>query len=62
MVFSQNPNEILIVGGKTHFYASKTVIRIDLKEQTYVWDSELGREYRYAKGMKVGEDLLVFGA
>jgi hypothetical protein len=61
MIFSQNPNEVLVVGGKSNFYSSRSVIKIELKEGTYVWHSELNKEYAHAKGIKMNEDLLVFG-
>lgn len=61
MIFSQNPNEVLVVGGRSNFYASKSVIKIDLKEGTYILHSELNREYAYTKGVKMDDDLLIFG-
>ena len=52
LVFSQKPNEILIIGGKTNFGPTRTVLRLDLLSQAYVWDSDLHYEYQSTKGVK----------
>jgi hypothetical protein len=41
LVASQNPNEIMIIGGKTATGPTKSVIKIDIANQTYSWDSNL---------------------
>lgn len=45
LITSQNPNEIMIIGGKTSAGPTKSVIKIDIVNQTYTWDSNLNYEY-----------------
>lgn len=49
------------MGGKTNFGPTRTVLRLDLLSQTYVWDSDLHYEYQATKGVKTKEGLIIFG-
>ena len=40
----------MIIGGKTHSGPTKSVIRVDMLNQSYVWDSNLSSEYASVKG------------
>lgn len=49
------------MGGKTNFGPTRTVLRLDLLSQTYIWDSDLHYEYQATKGVKTKEGLIIFG-
>jgi hypothetical protein len=51
----------LIIGGKTNSGATKSVIKVDLFHQSYVWDSNLNNEYQCVKGSKTRSSIIVFG-
>jgi hypothetical protein len=51
----------MIIGGKTHSGPTKSVIKVDILNQSYVWDSNLNNEYQSVKGMRTRSEILVFG-
>ena len=52
----------MIIGGMTYATCAKTVIKVDLKEQSYIWDSELLNEYKAPKGVASNHEIFIFGA
>lgn len=61
LVFSLKANEILVMGGNMESGPLKSVVRINLAEQTYLWDSSMKNERLLQKGVKFGEHIFVFG-
>jgi hypothetical protein len=61
LVFSPNPNEILLVGGRGHFEAHRSVVKVDLKKQTYIWECEVANEYNTPKGVQSNSEIFIFG-
>lgn len=61
LLASQNPNEIMIIGGKTAAGPTKSVIKINIANQTYSWDSNLNHEYQSVKGSRAHSKIIVFG-
>jgi hypothetical protein len=51
----------MIVGGRTVAGPTKSVIKVDLYRQTYIWDSSLSFEYQSVKGVKTKFNIMVFG-
>ncbi len=41
LLFSLKANEVLLMGGNMESGSLRSVIRINLAEQTYIWDSSM---------------------
>lgn len=61
LLFSTRPNEVMIVGGNLENGSVKATIRINLEDQTYVFDSDMKRERVLQKGIQTDSDIIVFG-
>lgn len=61
LIFSQRPNEIIIVGGKACSGPTKSVIKVNMVNQTLLWDSSLNYEYQSVKGIKTKSNIIIFG-
>lgn len=61
LVFSLKSNEILLMGGNMESGPLKSVIKINLADQTYLWDSNMKNDRLLQKGVKFGESIFVFG-
>ena len=61
MVFSPAANEILLVGGTVHSGPTASTVRINLSNQTYIWDSDLTTAHRSPKGLAEAGMAMVFG-
>jgi len=61
LIFSVKTNEILLMGGNTELGALKSVIRMNLAEQTYIWDSNTKNDRLLQKGVKYNDTIYVFG-
>lgn len=51
----------MIIGGKTISGPTKSVIKIDLFNQSYVWDSNISNDYHVVKGAKTRFGMIIFG-
>jgi len=61
LLFSVKPNEILLMGGNMELGSLKSVIKINLADETYVWDSNMKNERLLQKGVKLKESIFIFG-
>ncbi len=49
------------MGGNMESGSLKSVIKINLAEQTYIWDSNMKNDRLLQKGVKFNESIFVFG-
>ena len=49
------------MGGNMELGSLKSVIKINLAEETYVWDSNMKNERLLQKGVKLKDTIFVFG-
>lgn len=49
------------MGGNTELGPLKSVIRINLADQTYIWDSNTKNDRLLQKGVKFNEVIYIFG-
>lgn len=61
LVFPNKNNEILIMGGNIQGGAVRSVIKVNIFEQTYVWDSDMDLPRSEQKGLKFKEQIFIFG-
>jgi hypothetical protein len=61
LIFSLKSNEILLMGGNMESGSLKSVVKINLAEQTYIWDSNMKNDRLLQKGVKFNESIFVFG-
>lgn len=61
LVFSTKPNEILIMGGNMEMGTLKSVIKVNLAEKTYIWDSNMKNERFLQKGGQFNDHIFIFG-
>lgn len=56
-----NPNEIIIAGGKSYSGFTRSVIKINLVDQTYIWNEDLHYEYGSMKNGMSHDKIIIFG-
>lgn len=61
LLFSLKSNEVLLMGGNMESGSLKSVIKINLAEQTYIWDSNMKNDRLLQKGVKFNESIFIFG-
>lgn len=49
------------MGGNMEMGSLKTTLRINLVEQSYIWDSNMKKERFLQKGIKQPKEVVVFG-
>lgn len=49
------------MGGNMESGSIKSVIKMNLAEQTYIWDSNMKNERMLQKGVKYNDTIYVFG-
>lgn len=49
------------MGGNMQSGALKSIIKINLAQQTYIWDSDMKNERLLQKGVKYNDSIFVFG-
>jgi len=51
----------MIAGGKTYQGSTKSTIKIDLINKTYLWDSNLNYDYNSIKNLQTNQNMIIFG-
>jgi hypothetical protein len=51
----------MIAGGRSYSGFTKSVIKINLDEQTYIWNSDLHYDYKNMKSGMSHDKIIIFG-